>query len=74
MTLQFNNKMIFRSLMAVVIITCMFQQQIMDGTSSKNEIIVGDVDKVADFSLLSLHESVYHTYLEIGEWNDTGTV
>lgn len=80
MTLKFNKSLIIKTTFIAIIVMCMFQQQIFDGTSKKESfelttnIALGSPTKSelitkGDFTLANAYN-----YSEIGNWTDSSTV
>ncbi len=77
MTLSVNKTKILKSIMAIVIVTCMFQQQIADGSANNQDsfnIEIAVAETIQDSVEFEVTGGFSHIYSKVGNWSDSGTV
>lgn len=77
MTLSVKKTMILKSIMAVVIVTCMFQQQIADGSANNQDsfdLEIAIAKTIQDSTEFEVTGGFSHIYNKIGNWSDSGSV
>ncbi len=77
MTLSINKSKILKSIIAIVIVTCMFQQQIADGSANNHDsfnVEITVADTIQDSTNFEVTGGFSHVYNKIGNWSDSGSV